>query len=191
MMTVDQNPLVWVDLETTGLDENRDQILEVACVITRGASLEPVAHFEVVTDGAARVEFRSLHTAVQNMHRDNGLWMDSLQSGVPIEQAAFRFEQFLSHNVEKGAAQLAGSTVSFDRRFLRKWMPEVERWLHYRNLDVTALNELARRWMPEKYEARPTTLTPAHRGMADLEGSIAVLRHYLVAFGCLPSEASP
>lgn len=172
--------LAWIDLETTGLDPLNDRILEVACIVTdvepRGGCSE-VARYEAITDAARRVEFETLDPVVQVMHTTNLLWDASLVRGRSIGDIENELVEFLETHAPR--AQLAGSTVSFDRSFLHSWMPRAARVLHYRNLDVTTLNEVARRWWPTVHANRPRPEKPAHRAMADLEASIETLEHYL------------
>lgn len=195
--------LVWLDTETTGLDPTKHALLEVACIITDD-KLQEVARFESVVgypvgpDGK-RVEFHETDEFVRNMHTANGLWDDirkAFGSGdylgvneVDAKLAAFiRLHAVRVVTDEKGRKsverpQLAGSTISFDRAFMKAYLPRAEAELHYRNLDVSSLNEMARRCWPDVHKARPNNPNVAHRAMADVEESLRVARYYATALG--------
>ena len=191
--------LVFLDLETTGLDASEDKILEVAVIVTDD-QLKEVARFEAVTDEARHIRFvdevgkKWPDPYVRKMHHENGLWGASIAStqslyAVKIALAAFirehavRTEERPDHpNFGKPILpQLAGNTVSFDRGFIERHMPEVAKLIHYRHLDVTSVNELARRAWAPIYSARPNNQEAAHRAMADIEESLRVARYYAQA----------
>lgn len=177
--------LCWIDLETTGLDCSKDKILEVACIVTDD-TFDEVARFHAVTDSAGRVCLSDLNTKVVEMHTKNGLLAESIAvgnnwhntTGVVLSKLA----TFILDNAVVQAKDpeeniypiLAGSTVSFDRSFLPAM---VTGWLHYRSLDVTSLNETAKRCWPEVHEGRPQG-RKLHRAMPDIEDSIALARYY-------------
>lgn len=169
--------IVWVDLETTGLDPDSDAVLEVAAIATDDALVE-VARFHAVTDEAKYQSLACLHPKVQEMHTRSGLWERSLASELSTSDVAADLLSWIRNSGAIGA-QLAGSTVSFDRAFLRACMPAVDQALHYRNLDVTTLNEVARRFWPEVHEGVPRGGENQHQAVADIEHSVAVLRYYL------------
>lgn len=196
-------PLSWVDLETTGLDADRDAVLEVACIATddkleelgrwstvlhhphaeRLAGLSPAD--DVAIDAAS--ELTGINPYVIKMHLANGLWAESARSTTTPAMAETQMGEFLTRLLgdqvgERKGPQLAGSTISFDRSFLRRHMPKAHDLLHYRNLDTTTLNEVARRAWPEVHIARPVE-SKGHRAMPDVEYSLATLRYYLSALG--------
>lgn len=169
--------LVWIDLETQGLDEQVHQILEVALVVTDD-DLNEVSMFTTLVQEYDGLERDQLETVVNEMHTKNGLYeaLDNLNVGPTREQVEQRLIGVL---MAAGAEKcvLAGSTISFDRAFLKRWMPDFHELLHYRNVDVSTINELARRWRPEVYEGRPQG-DKAHRALADVRVSIETLRYY-------------
>lgn len=179
--------LVWIDIETTGLDPQKDAILEVASVITDDALAE-VARFEaVISREGLRTEFVDLDPAVRKMHTDNGLWEQSGAGGWSKEWVDRQLSQLIKkftpeQDGKPDKPQLAGSSVHFDRSFLRLAMPLTDAALHYRHLDVSALNEFARRFCPGVWEGRPNLSEPAHRAMPDILNSIEVCRYYSVEF---------
>lgn len=202
--------LVFTDLETSGLDPQKNSLLEVAVIITDDA-LREVARFEQVVywEGANAIVdllnenadescFAELgvHPVVIKMHRDNGLWAKvpngTALATVDRELAAFIREHAVTRTertdpatgeiqIKDDLPQLAGSTISFDRAFIAVHLPKTLAVLHYRNVDVSSFNETARRFWPAIYEARPRGGNKAHRGMADIEESIAVYKHYLAS----------
>ena len=165
--------LVWIDLETTGLDPDTEHVLEVACIVTDAAFVE-----------LGRWSAIKLDPVVREMHTTNGL--------LALVEAHGRYARGVDEmlcewlqataviNLDGTATppQLAGSTISFDRAFLRRHMPKSFGCLHYRNLDVSSFNEMARRQWPAVYEGRPRSDTKAHRAMIDVEESINVARYY-------------
>lgn len=180
--------LAWLDLETTGLSCEKDKILEVACIITAD-SFEEKARFHAVTDAARHLHVADLAPEVIEMHMKNGLLMNSLtdkscDSVSGVMRMLYGFISFQAAESiwkdDKGSQLvLAGSTVAFDRGFLEK-NGDVGKLLHYHSLDVTSLNETAKRCWPEVYEGRPQG-RKLHRAMPDIEDSIATARYYRYA----------
>lgn len=175
--------LVWIDLETTGLDARKDRILEVACIVTDDELNELGRWCEVVRPYGWEVGFEKdvLEPVVYEMHRASGLLDAVAASHHRIRDTDDVLSNWIAafvHNRNGGQApQLAGSTVDFDRLFLREHMPQTLARLHYRNVDVTTLNEMARRFWPRMHEARPRS-GKAHRALADIEESLKVARYY-------------
>lgn len=178
--------LAFLDLETTGLDTLSDDILEVGCIVTDDRFVE-IARFHTVV--AAQCEFYELPEIVRDMHTKSGLWRDATSpdakpiAAVDLELAAFLRDHAVKI-VDRGdrgilvRPQLAGSGIHFDRTFMRRCLPRAEAELHYRQLDVTSLNELARRFNVDLHDARPYRPNGAHRAIADAEESIDVAKHY-------------
>jgi len=186
----------FIDIETTGLAPTSEKILEVACIITDD-QLREIARMECVTDAARHHEYVRMHQVVRDMHYGNGLWMESLRSNLPVnskdgESAETLLTTFIETHCpilsKKDPPVLAGSTVSFDRAFLDVHMPGVTKRLHYRNLDVTSINELAKGFWPEVYKNRPAgngAENAKHRAMADIEVSLETARYYSRMLGAL------
>lgn len=180
--------IAWVDVETTGLDERAGELLEVALVITDD-ELDAVAVMEHVVAHDVTLAWGRADAVVQTMHGDSGLWRDIVVRGVPIdlvEKLLLRgvldvVKRWEMSGVEFNpkATPLAGSTVGFDRRWLRHHLPRFEALWSHRSIDVSSVNELARRWAPELHAARPGAGGPvAHRALPDVRASLDVLRHY-------------
>ena len=185
--------IVWVDLETTGLIPAKERILEVAAIITDDDLVE-VARFHSVTSEARYHDLSQVDPYVLKMHADNGLWCESLlaqefgEIGRVDEALRFFIEEHCGENIyEKKGPQLAGSTISFDRAFMQVHLPTAHALLHYRNLDVSTLNEMSKRFWPEVYESRPRQNADggrsAHRAMSDIEHSLWTARYYASRLG--------
>lgn len=179
--------IVWVDTETTGLDPESGDLLEVALVVTSD-DLEEVAARSVVVLPLAPLGLYAwrehLDPFIQDMHGKNGL-LDDIRAGVGMrcEAAAeyligWALSQSAGFDLEK--TPLAGSTVGFDRAWLKKHMPALESLFSYRSIDVSSITELAARWAPAIYEGRPKAdpAKIAHRALPDVRESISTLRYY-------------
>jgi len=172
-----QQPLVWVDLEMTGLDPERHHIVEIAVIVTDGA-LERVQEGPdlVVTAPAGALE--AMDPVVVRMHEASGLIGEIRAATLTVGQAESQVLRFLTEHVpDSRSAPLAGNSVHADRAFLRRHMPELEAYVHYRNVDVSTIKELARRWYPEAFEDAPAK-DDGHRALADIRASIQELLYY-------------
>jgi oligoribonuclease len=174
-MPQDANRLIWIDLEMTGLKPDADRILELALVVTDHA-LQTVAQapvFVVHQDDAALGLMDSWN---QSTHGRSGL-IDKVKAATmteaDVEVAALAF---LREHVPAKASPMCGNTICQDRRFLARYMPALEDWFHYRNLDVSTLKELVRRWKPELMKGIPKE--GKHEALADILESIDELRYY-------------
>lgn len=169
--------LVWVDLEMTGLDPDKDVIVEIAILIT-DSELEPVGEgLDIVVHQSADV-LAGMEDVVRDMHARSGLTDAVLASTVTLEEAQERALTMIRAEVPaSGTALLCGNSIATDRTFLAKHMPEIDKHLHYRMIDVSSVKELARRWHPKIYQKAPAK-NGGHRALADILESVEELRYY-------------
>ena len=170
----DQN-LVWLDCEMTGLDPEVDRIIEIAVVVT-GPQLSPRVEGPVFAIHQSDAQLDKMDAWNKGTHGKSGLIDRVKASSVDEAQAEADLIAFLSKYVPKNASPLCGNTIGQDRRFLVKYMPKLEAFFHYRNLDVSTLKELSRRWRPEVYESFKKQ--QRHTALADVHESIDELAHY-------------
>ncbi|MHB8189524.1 MAG: oligoribonuclease [Ferrimicrobium sp.] len=169
--------LAWIDLEMTGLDPNRHVILEIATVITDD-NLTIVAEAEPLVIHATEELLAAMDPVVVAMHNGNGLLNDVRRSTTTLEEASAVTLAFLkTHLPNPGQVPLCGNSIGTDRRFLDRYMPAVENWLHYRSVDVSSIKELGRRWYPTLVTKTPHKAT-AHRALDDIRESIQELQYY-------------
>ena len=174
-MPQDANRLIWVDLEMTGLKPDTDRILEVALVITDHA-LETVAQAPVYVIHQEDAVLDAMDSWNQATHGRSGL-IDKVKSSTATEsEVEAALLQFLREHVPARVSPMCGNTICQDRRFLARFMPALEDWFHYRNLDVSTLKELVRRWKPELMKGIPKE--GKHEALADILESIDELRYY-------------
>jgi len=172
-----KDPIVWVDLEMTGLDPETDVVLEIAVIVTDG-SLETVIEGPDLVLYATDEELQRMPPVVVEMHGVSGLTKAVRDSKIDVREAQREALAFIRQHVpEARTAPLAGNSIGTDRMFLRKHMPELEAHLHYRNIDVSTLKELVGRWYPGALAQRPEK-NGGHRALADIRESIAELRWY-------------
>jgi len=180
--TAHDDNLIWIDLEMTGLDPGQDSILEIATVVTDKS-------LNILADGpelAIRHELSRLEAMDdwnRNQHRKSGLWQRVLDSTADIATAEALTMDFLVRWVAPGKSPMCGNSICQDRRFLHRLMPRLERFFHYRNLDVSTLKELARRWAPEI--SKGFNKDSAHTALSDVRDSIAELGYYRQFMGAL------
>ena len=167
--------LIWIDLEMTGLDTQNDTIIEIATIVT-DKHLNELAEGPVVAIHQPRDVMDAMDDWNTRQHGESGLTERVLASAVTVRQAELATLEFLSGWVEPGASPMAGNSICQDRRFLAREMPELERYFHYRNLDVSTLKILAQLWAPEV--AAGFSKESDHRALADIRDSIAELRWY-------------
>ena len=170
----DQN-LVWLDCEMTGLDPEAERLIEIAIVVT-GPNLEPRIEGPVLVIHQSDAQLDKMDAWNKGTHGRSGLIDKVKASTVTEADAEQQIIAFLSQYVPKGTAPMCGNTIGQDRRFLVKYMPKLEAFFHYRNVDVSTLKELAKRWKPEAY----TSFKKAqrHTALADVHESIEELAHY-------------
>jgi oligoribonuclease len=171
------DPLVWLDLEMTGLDGEQHVIVEIACIVT-DSDLTPL------DDGIDIVVFQDadalgrMDDFVRKMHTKSGLLPAISASEVHLAEAQTRTLDYVRTYVPTaGTAPLCGNSIGTDRRFLDRYMHELDTFLHYRSIDVSSLKELCRRWHPEVYAKRPDK-SELHRALDDIRESIEELRFY-------------
>jgi oligoribonuclease len=171
----DENNLVWVDMEMSGLNPDSDRVLEIAVVVT-DSSLEALAEGPVLAvhqDDRVLAAMDAWNTAT---HGRSGLTARVRESAVGEAEAEDAVIAFLQRHVPAGRSPMCGNSICQDRRFMARWMPRLEAYFHYRNLDVSTLKELARRWKPDV--ARSFEKKSRHEALADIYESIAELKHY-------------
>ncbi|MBL8470978.1 MAG: oligoribonuclease [Rhodocyclaceae bacterium] len=174
-MAQDQNNLVWVDMEMTGLVPERDRVIEIAVVVT-DATLQVLAEGPVIAVHQDDATLAGMDEWNRNTHGRSGLTDRVRASTVDEAAASAQLLEFLNAWVPARTSPMCGNTICQDRRFMARWMPSLEDWFHYRNLDVSTLKELARRWRPDV--ARGVAKAGKHTALADIHESIAELRHY-------------
>ncbi|KRX08470.1 Ribonuclease H-like domain [Pseudocohnilembus persalinus] len=171
------NPIVWVDLEMTGLDHNTNQIMEIAVLVTDGNLEQTIEGPEIIVKAEKQV-LEKMDAWCTKTHGESGLTQKCLESKISIEQAEKQVLDFLKNlNINKFEAQLGGNSVHMDRRFINKYMPQLDDFLHYRIIDVSTIKELARRWYPEEMEKKPVKKL-CHRALDDIIESIEELKFY-------------
>lgn len=170
-----QQRLIWLDLEMTGLDTDRDSILEIATIIT-DSDLNELAEGPVLAIKHPESELQAMDDWNTEHHQASGLWRRVLDSQSSMRQAEQGTLGFLGQWTEEGSSPLCGNSICQDRRFLHRLMPELERWFHYRNLDVSSLKELAARWAPGVLEG--LNKQNRHQALFDIRESIEELRYY-------------
>lgn len=170
----DQN-LVWLDCEMTGLDPERDRIIEIAVVVT-GPGLEPRVEGPALAIHQSEAQLDLMDAWNKGTHGKSGLTERVRASTLTEAGAEQQLLDFIMRYVPKNASPMCGNSIGQDRRFLVKYMPKLEAWFHYRNLDVSTLKELSRRWRPEVYAAFKKK--QLHTALADVHESIDELAHY-------------
>jgi oligoribonuclease len=174
-----EDNLVWVDLEMTGLDPALDHIIEIATIVT-DSNLNLVAEGPVIAVHRPDEVLERMDEWNRTTHGASGLIDRVRASRCGASEAEARTLEFLARHASPGASPMCGNSICQDRRFLAREMPALERFFHYRNLDVSTLKELARRWAPEVLAGVQKSST--HSALDDVRESIAELMHYRRAF---------
>ncbi|HOI66142.1 MAG TPA: oligoribonuclease [Thiomonas arsenitoxydans] len=183
ILTCHDDNLIWVDMEMTGLNPDTDRIIEVAVVVT-DPQLTVRVEGPVLAIHQSDAVLAGMDAWNQNTHGKSGLTDRVRASTVDEAQASKAIIAFLKKYVPAGKSPMCGNTICQDRRFMARGMPELETYFHYRNLDVSTLKELARRWRPELVSAFKKQ--QAHTALADIQESIDELRHYREHFLRVP-----
>ncbi|MCC2617337.1 oligoribonuclease [Aestuariibacter halophilus] len=174
-MAADENNLVWIDMEMTGLDPETDVVLEIATIVT-DSQLNVVAEGPVLAVHQPDDVLDNMDPWCVETHGKSGLTARCRASNVSVTDAAVQTIAFLQQHVPKGKSPLCGNTIGQDRRFMVKYMPELEDYFHYRSIDVSTIKELVRRWQPDILNG--FTKQGTHLALDDIRESIAELRFY-------------
>src|SRR3954451_633000 len=173
--TRDPNNLVWIDMEMTGLQPDSDRIIEIAVLVT-DPQLNVLAEGPMLVVHQPDAVLEAMDSWNRSTHKKTGL-IERVRASRTTEADAERSAlDFLAQHVPAGASPMCGNSICQDRRFLARWMPELESYFHYRNLDVSTLKELVRRWKPEL--GKGFAKEGKHEALADIYDSIEELKHY-------------
>ncbi|MBV7294895.1 oligoribonuclease [Corynebacterium sp. TAE3-ERU12] len=174
--------IVWIDCEMTGLNPDEHVLVEIAALVT-DAELNILGEGVDVVIHASEDELAKMDDVVTEMHAKSGLTEEIRQATISVAEAEKIVLDYIKKHVDRPMmAPLAGNSIASDRGFIRKYMPELEDYLHYRMIDVSSIKELARRWMPRVYYNQPEK-GMAHRALADIIESLRELEYYrLTAF---------
>jgi oligoribonuclease len=174
-MAQDPNNLIWIDMEMSGLDPEKDVVLEVAVIITN-SQLEFVAEAPVLVVHQPDSVLDAMDKWNTDTHGKSGLTQRVKDSKLSEDQVADEMVKFIAQYVPQNVSPMCGNSVHQDRRFMVRYLPKLEAWFHYRNLDVSTLKELARRWKPELLDG--LVKHGKHEALADIQESIEELRYY-------------
>ena len=178
-MTNQNHNLIWIDLEMTGLDPQKERIIEIATVVT-DSELNVLAEGPSIAISQSNELIQAMDKWNTNQHGKSGLTERVLNSTVTETQAESATLEFLKQWVPEGMSPMCGNSIGQDRRFLVRYMPELANYFHYRNLDVSTLKELVKRWKPELMNG--FNKKGSHLAMDDIHDSIAELAYYRKVF---------
>lgn len=184
--TADQH-LIWVDLEMTGLDPDSDSIIEIACLVT-DKDLNLIAEGPELAIHHPLARLEAMDEWNRTTHSASGLWARVLASTITLQDAEYAVLDFLRQHVPQNKSPICGNSICQDRRFLARLMPDLERYFHYRNVDVSTIKELTKRWNPAVLEGFKKT--GAHTALADIRESVLELawyRRHMGVIGNLPN----
>jgi len=174
-MPADPNNLVWIDMEMTGLQPDSDRIIEIALLVT-DPQLALLAEGPVLVVHQPDAVLEAMDTWNKSVHKKSGLIERVRASAMTEAQAESEAMAFLARHVPAASSPMCGNSICQDRRFLARWMPRLEAFFHYRNLDVSTLKELVRRWKPEAVKG--FAKEGKHEALADILESIEELKYY-------------
>jgi oligoribonuclease len=174
-MAQDTNNLIWLDMEMTGLNPDTDRIIEVAMIVT-DSQLNVVAESPVLAIHQPDAVLDAMDDWNKNTHGKSGLIEKVKNSAVSEAEAEQALLEFMMQYVPERTTPMCGNTIHQDRRFMARWMPKLEAYFHYRNLDVSTLKELCKRWKPEV--AKGVVKRGKHEALADILESIEEMRYY-------------
>lgn len=184
-MAKDANNLIWIDLEMTGLDTQNDSIIEIATIVT-DKDLTVLAEGPMLAIHQSNEALEAMDEWNTRQHGKSGLTQRVQQSQLTEADAEKQTIDFLNEYVPTGASPMCGNSICQDRRFLARCMPQLEAFFHYRNLDVSSIKELAKRWAPSILKGY--TKNSSHLAMDDVRDSIEELSYYREHFLSLPTE---
>lgn len=169
------NRLIWIDLEMTGLSPEQDAIIEIATIVT-DADLRTIAEGPMLAIHQSDERLAGMDEWNTRQHGGSGLTQRVRESQISIADAEQQTLKFLQKHLEAGHSPMCGNSICQDRRFMARYMPKLEAFFHYRNLDVSTLKELARRWKPEVLNGMKKK--SSHLALDDIKDSIEELRYY-------------
>ena len=173
-----KEPLVWMDLEMTGLEPEQDQILEVALLVTDEKLVPQTEGKEWILHAPAK-KFSQMDEWNQNQHTKSGLWEKVLASSIPVQEVEAHILATLQAHMKPKQGILAGNSIWQDRRFIRCYMPTLDTFLHYRMLDVSSFKVMVTHWFPNGKYPKPES---SHRALDDILGSMKELAYYQTLF---------
>jgi len=182
-MAKSKNNLIWIDLEMTGLDTNTDAIIEIATIVT-DSKLNVLAEGPILAIHQEEALLEGMDEWNTRQHGKSGLTERVRNSTLTVTEAEQQTLEFLKKYVPAGVSPMCGNSICQDRRFMARLMPELEAFFHYRNLDVSSLKELARRWAPKVEKSFKKK--SSHLAMDDIKDSIRELEHYREHFIKMP-----
>jgi len=181
-MQTEISRLIWIDLEMTGLDTTSDSILEIATIVT-DSNLNELATGPVFAIRHEESVLQAMDSWNKFHHTGSGLWQRVLTEGVPMADAEQETLKFIKNWVGRNASPMCGNSICQDRRFMHRLMPDLEGWFHYRNLDVSTVKELVKRWAPRVLTG--FVKQSKHEALSDIRESIDELRFYRQFLGDL------
>ena len=186
MAIPNEENLIWIDLEMTGLDPLTDSILEIGTIVT-DKNLNVLAEGPEFAIAHPLARLEAMDDWNRTQHAKSGLWRRVVESDVDLATAEARTLEFLAQWVPANSSPMCGNSICQDRRFMHRLMPALEKHFHYRNLDVSTVKELARRWAPDVLNG--VRKESKHTALSDIHDSIVELKHYRAVMGKLGGMA--